>query len=220
MDGNGRWAKKRSLPRIAGHRVGLESLRAVIKACDEFKVKYLTVYAFSTENWGRPKEEVDFLMQLIEESIRRELEELNKNNVKVRVLGRISEMDSSLRENILGAVNQTKDNSGLNVQIMLNYGGRAEIVDAVKKIAEIAKKDPNIKIDEDLLSNNMYSSGIPDPDLLIRTGGDFRVSNFLLWQIAYTEIYVTEELWPDFRKESLIKAIENFSSRQRRFGRV
>lgn len=220
MDGNGRWAKKRSLPRIAGHRIGLESLRAVIKACDELKVKYLTVYAFSTENWGRPKEEVDFLMQLIEESIKHELEELNKNNVKIRMLGRIAEMDSSLRENILGAVDQTRNNSGLNVQIMLNYGGRAEIVDAVKKIANIAKDNPEIRIDDDLLSENMYTAGIPDPDLLIRTGGDFRVSNFLLWEIAYTEIYVTEELWPDFRKESLIKAIENFSNRQRRFGRV
>ncbi|MEK7376003.1 MAG: isoprenyl transferase [Candidatus Margulisiibacteriota bacterium] len=216
MDGNGRWAQKRKLPRAAGHRVGLESIRAAIKTCARLDVKYLTVYAFSTENWSRPKEEVSFLMGLILESIDREINELIGKGVKVRFLGRLGGIEKKIREKIEAAVEKTKNNTGLNFQIMLNYGGRAEITDAVNKILGSAKH--GLTVDEEMITDNLYTAGIPDPDLLIRTGGEHRISNFLLWEIAYSEIYVTKTLWPDFREKELIKAVEDFSSRNRRFG--
>jgi len=216
MDGNGRWAQKRGLPRIAGHRVGLESIRSAIKTCARLGIKYLTVYAFSTENWARPKEEVSFLMNLVLESLDREIEELSAKGVRIRFLGRISDMETKIREKVSAAMKKTGNNTGLNLQIMLNYGGRAEITDAINRL--IGEKQPQQKVSETDIGDRLYTAGIPDPDLLIRTGGDLRVSNFMLWQIAYSEIYVTRTLWPDFREKEMQKALEDYSSRSRRFG--
>lgn len=216
MDGNGRWAQKRGLPRIAGHRVGLESIRSAIKTCACLGIKYLTVYAFSTENWSRPKEEVSFLMNLVLESLDREIEELSAKGVRIRFLGRISEMDAKIREKVHAAMKKTGKNDGLCLQIMLNYGGRAEITDAINRL--ISEKQPLQKVSEADIGSHLYTDGVPDPDLLIRTGGDLRVSNFMLWQIAYSEIYVTKTLWPDFREKEMQKALEDYSSRSRRFG--
>jgi len=216
MDGNGRWAKKRRLPRIEGHRRGAISLREAVKACIELGVKHLTVYAFSTENWKRPKEEVGFLMNLLSSTIDREIDELNKNKIKVRFLGRISMLPEKLRNKIRSAEYKTKGNSSLSLNIMLSYGGRAELTDAVKSIVKNNIKGD--RIDEDLISRSLYTAGIPDPDLLIRTAGEMRVSNFMLWQIAYSEIWVTDVLWPDFRKKHLVEAISDYSGRIRKFG--
>jgi len=216
MDGNGRWARKRGLPRIEGHRRGATSLKEVVKACVEIGVKYLTVYAFSTENWKRPREEVSFLMNLLSSTIDREINELNKNKIKVRFLGRISMLPEKLRNKIRSAEDKTKSNSKLNLNIMLSYGGRAELTDAVKSIVKNHIKSD--RIDEDVISRSLYTAGIPDPDLLIRTAGEMRVSNFMLWQIAYSEIWVTDILWPDFRKKHLVEAISDYSGRIRKFG--
>ena len=218
MDGNGRWAKLRGLPRIAGHKMGVEALRGVVKACPEFGVRTLSVYAFSTENWDRPKDEVDFLMSLLGETIDREVEELNKNGVKIRFFGRLWQLPESVQKKISEATERTSHNDRLNLNIMLSYGGRAELVDAFKKMTN--DKLTNDKINEETISNYLYTKGIPDPDLLIRTASEMRVSNFLLWQIAYAELYVTETLWPDFKKEDLAKAISDYQKRVRRFGRV
>jgi len=216
MDGNGRWARHRRLPRIEGHRRGAISLKEAVKACVEFGVKYLTVYAFSTENWRRPKEEVSFLMSLLSSTIDREIDELNQNKVKVRFLGRISMLPEELRKKIRSAEEETKANNKLNLNIMLSYGGRAEIVDAVKSIVKNHVK--NDRIDEELISRSLYTAGMPDPDLLIRTAGEMRISNFMIWQLAYTEIWVTDALWPDFRKKHLLEAINDYGSRVRKFG--
>jgi undecaprenyl diphosphate synthase len=216
MDGNGRWARHRRLPRIEGHRRGAISLKEAVKACVEFGVKYLTVYAFSTENWRRPKEEVSFLMSLLSSTIDREIDELNQNKIKVRFLGRISMLPEKLRKKIMSAEEKTKGNNKLNLNIMLSYGGRAEIVDAVKSIVKNHIK--NDRINEELISRALYTAGMPDPDLLIRTAGEMRVSNFMLWQLAYTEIWVTDVLWPDFRKKHLLEAINDYGGRVRKFG--
>lgn len=216
MDGNGRWARHRRLPRIEGHRRGAISLKEAVKACVEFGVKYLTVYAFSTENWRRPKEEVSFLMSLLSSTIDREIGELDRNKVRVRFLGRVSMLPEKLRGKIRSAEEKTKGNSRLNLNIMLSYGGRAEIVDAVKSIVKNHVK--NDRISEELISRSLYTGGMPDPDLLIRTAGEMRVSNFMLWQLAYTEIWVTDVLWPDFRKKHLLEAISDYGSRIRKFG--
>ena len=216
MDGNGRWARHRRLPRIEGHRRGAISLKEAVKACVEFGVKYLTVYAFSTENWRRPKEEVSFLMSLLSSTIDREIDELNQNKVKVRFLGRISMLPEKLRKKIRSAEEETKANNKLNLNIMLSYGGRAEIVDAVKSIVKNHVK--NDRIDEEMISRSLYTAGMPDPDLLIRTAGEMRISNFMIWQLAYTEIWVTDALWPDFRKKHLLEAINDYGSRVRKFG--
>jgi len=216
MDGNGRWAKQRGLPRVEGHRRGAEALKRTVKACMELGVRYLTVYTFSTENWNRPKKEVDFLMRLLSFTIDREIGELRKNKVRLRFLGRISMLPKKLRERIMSAERATKNNSALNLNIMLNYGGRAEIVDAVRSI--VKKGIGSDKIDEGLISRSLYTAGIPDPDLLIRTAGEWRVSNFLLWQIAYTELWVTDILWPSFKKEHLLEAIQSYNKRVRKFG--
>lgn len=218
MDGNGRWAKQRGLPRIAGHKEGAESLRAVLKACAEFGVKYLTVYAFSTENWSRPQEEVDFLMNLFSVTIDREIDELMKNKVRVRFLGRLDKFSDQLRGKMEATMERTKDNDRITLNVMVNYGGRAEIVDAFKKMTNDQLK--NDEISEDKIPDYLYTKGVPDPDLLIRTADEMRVSNFLLWQIAYAEIYVTSTLWPDFRREQLMEAIEAYQKRERRFGKV
>lgn len=216
MDGNGRWAKQKGLPRIAGHREGSESLRAVLKACAEFGVKYLTVYAFSTENWRRPQEEVDFLMELFSQTIDNEIEELMENQVKLRFLGRLSSFPPGLQKKMREAMEKTSGNKRITLNTMVNYGGRAELVDAVKAIVNEGART----INEEVINQHLYTKGIPDPDLLIRTALEMRVSNFLLWQIAYTEIYVTPVLWPDFRKEELRKAIEAYQKRVRKFGKT
>lgn len=217
MDGNGRWAKQKGLPRIAGHREGAESLRAILKACAELKVKYLTAYAFSTENWGRPQPEVDFLMNLFSTLIDREIDELKKNNVRLRFLGRLGQFSPQLQEKMKAAMEKTKNGDGVELNLMVNYGGRAELVDAMN---EIVAKGQGSRVKEEDIQRHLYTAGIPDPDLLIRTANEMRISNFLLWQIAYSEIYVTPTLWPDFRKEQLIAAIEDYQKRERRFGKL
>lgn len=216
MDGNGRWAKQRGLPRIEGHRRGANSLKEVVKASRELGIKYLTVYAFSTENWKRPKEEVGFLMRLLSSTIDREIDELNKNRIRLRFLGKLDMLPQNLQNKIKTAQEKTKDNNKLTMNIMLSYGGRAEIVDAVKSIVKKGIKGD--KIDEKLVSGFLYTAGIPDPDLLIRTAGEMRVSNFMLWQLAYTELWVTEVLWPDFGKKHLLEAVESYNKRIRKFG--
>lgn len=216
MDGNGRWAKERGLPRIAGHREGAESLREILKACAEFGVKYLTVYAFSTENWRRPRDEVDFLMNLFSETIDREIDELMANRVKLIFLGRISKFSPKLQKKMKEAMEKTKKNDRITLNVMVNYGGRAELVDAVNAIINEGLG----AIEEETISQRLYTKGIPDPDLLIRTASEMRVSNFLLWQIAYAEIYVTPVLWPDFRREQLKEAIEDYKKRVRKFGKT
>lgn len=217
MDGNGRWAKQRSLPRVAGHHMGAESVRAAVKACGEFKIKYLTLYAFSTENWQRPKEEVSSLMELLSNTIDKELSSLVENKVRIRFFGRISQLSSALQEKIKRAETATQLNNGLNLNIMLNYGSRAEIVDAVNRILSEGKTPP---IDEAEFSKYLYTADLPDPDLLIRTANEMRISNFLLWQLAYAEIYVTDKYWPEFNREEMAKALMNYQKRERRFGRV
>jgi undecaprenyl diphosphate synthase len=217
MDGNGRWAQRRGLPRVAGHRAGAEALRHCVQACLEFGIKYLTVYAFSTENWLRPREEVSFLMDLLSQSIDREAGNLHKNNVRLRFLGRIRELSADLQGTIAAAEEKTRNNEGLNLTIMLNYGGRAEIVDAVNGLIE---KNAGKKITEEEISSALYTCDLPDPDLLVRTASELRVSNFMLWQIAYAEIYVTKTLWPDFRKEHLAAAIKEYGQRVRKFGKT
>ncbi|MFA4858045.1 MAG: isoprenyl transferase [Candidatus Margulisiibacteriota bacterium] len=217
MDGNGRWAQKRGLPRAAGHRAGAEALRHCVRACLEIGIKYLTVYAFSTENWLRPREEVSFLMNLLSQSIDSEAENLHKNNVRLRFLGRIKELSSELQSKIAAAEAKTQNNDGLNLTVMLNYGGRAEIVDAVNALIE---RHPGEKIAETEITAALYTGDLPDPDLLVRTASELRVSNFLLWQIAYAEIYVTKTFWPDFRKEHLLVAIKEYGQRVRKFGKI
>lgn len=221
MDGNRRWAKERNLPSAFGHKKGVDALKKIMRACDDFGVKYLTVYAFSTENWNRKKEEVDFLMDLLGQTIKNELKEMHENGVVINFIGDLSKLSEKLQKILAHAVDVTKNNSGVHLQIAFNYGSRDEMVHAVKKIAE-SVKDGKLNIDnisEELISENLYTSELPDPDLLIRTGGEMRVSNYLLWQIAYSEFYITKTLWPDFDKEALACAIEEFHNRQRRYGK-
>ncbi len=216
MDGNGRWALARGLPRLLGHRAGTENLRRIITACVEFGVKYLTIYAFSTENWGRPREEVDGLMNILEDVIDRELEELNKEGVQLRHIGRLERLDPKLQEKVMEAIELTRNNNRLVLNVAFNYGGRDEIVDAIQKMI----KD-GVKVEEvtsGLVSSYLYTAGVPDPDLIIRTSGELRVSNFLIWQGAYSEWYVTSVYWPDFDKEEFRKALDTFSQRDRRYG--
>ncbi len=221
MDGNRRWAKTKHLPSAVGHQKGVISLKATIRACDDFGVKYLTVYAFSTENWNRSPEEVSFLMGLLANTIKNELKEMNENNVKIRFIGDISALNPELQIILKEAENTTKNNSGVNLQIAFNYGSRAEIVNVCKQIAQEVKDGVlDIQdIDEDTVKNRLYTYDIPDPDLLIRTGGEKRISNYLLWQSAYTEIYVTDIFWPEFDKNALSEAIKEYSNRTRRFGK-
>ena len=220
MDGNGRWAQSRGLPRVVGHRSGVEALRGIVRACPELGVKYLTVYAFSTENWQRPQEEVGFLLELLSGTIDREVEELNKNQVKLRFRGRINTLPAVLQEKIRWAEDVTQNNTRLLLSIMVSYSGRAEILDAAQALVEAGRKQADLKVDEAAFISHLYTADMPDPDLLIRTGGDWRISNYLLWQLAYTEIYITETFWPDFNRERLVEAIADFAHRQRRFGRL
>lgn len=221
MDGNRRWAKNKGLPSAIGHKKGVDALKKTVYACDDFGIKYLTVYAFSTENWNRKPEEVDFLMNLLGKTIQNELKELNDNGVVISFLGDLTKLSPKLQEILYHAIDVTKDNKGVNLQIAFNYGSRAEIVNAVKSISEKVKNG-EMDVDditENVVSKALYTSSIPDPDLLIRTGGEVRISNYLLWQIAYSEILIVDEFWPEFDKESLASAVEDFYSRNRRWGK-
>ncbi|MDO9087508.1 MAG: isoprenyl transferase [Anaerolineaceae bacterium] len=218
MDGNGRWAQKRGLPRLAGHRAGTENLREIIKACVEFGIHYLTIYAFSTENWGRPADEVDGLMHILEEVIDQELDELNEQGVQLVHIGRLERLDPVLQEKVEKSIYLTKHNKKLTVCIAWNYGGRDEIVCAIKRIIDDGLKAEEVC--DDVVSNYLFTKGIPDPDLIIRTSGEMRISNFLIWQSAYAEWYITPTLWPDFNRDELQKAIINYGQRERRYGLV
>ena len=218
MDGNGRWALSRGLPRIAGHKAGTENLRRVIRSTVEFGIKYLTIYAFSTENWGRPPEEVRGLMNILEDVIDRELNELNKEGVQLRHIGRLEQLSPTLQEKVLDAIDMTKHNDRLILNIAFNYGGRDEIVQAIQKMMKDGVKPEAVS--DELVSQYLYTAGVPDPDLIIRTSGELRVSNFLIWQAAYSEWYITPTYWPDFDKEEYRRAIETFAQRDRRYGGV
>jgi len=222
MDGNGRWARERGLPHIEGHRRGAESVREIVRISGELGIDYLTLYAFSTENWNRPKAEVTGLMRLLEFYLKQEIAELNKSNVRLTAIGRIHELPDSAQQQLEKSIDALKKNTGLTLVLALSYGARAEIVDAVRSICrEVKGGRLDVEgIDEKVISQHLYTRSIPDPDLLIRTSGEMRVSNFLLWQISYAEMYVTETLWPDFRKDAYMKALEDYSGRNRRFGRV
>lgn len=217
MDGNRRWAKEHNLPSAAGHKKGVTSLRNVVRACDEFGVKYLTVYAFSTENWKRSKEEVDFLMDLVAVTLKNELDDMDKEDVKISFIGDCSRLSDKLQKVTSNAQEKTKNNTGVNLQIALNYGSRDEIVNAVKSIIDNNYKSDDITAD--VISKHLYTKDIPDPDILIRTGGEKRISNYLLWQIAYSEVIVVDEYWPEFDRCLLLKCIEEFNRRQRRYGK-
>lgn len=216
MDGNRRWAKKNMLPSAMGHKKGVEALKKTLKAAHKFGVKYLTLYAFSTENWNRKQEEVDFLMSLLANTIKSQLEELNQNNVKLRFIGYLKALNPTLQEILAQAVETTKNNTGVNLQIAINYGARNEIVNAIKDMMYQGVKPEDVN--EELVSKFLYTSSVPDPDLLIRTGGEMRVSNYLLWQIAYCELYITKTFWPEFDEEALKNSILEFAKRQRRWG--
>ena len=222
MDGNGRWAQQRGLSRIKGHEAGVESIRSVVRACGELGLEYLTLYAFSVENWSRPRAEVGALMRLLVYFLGKEVKELDQNNVRLRVIGRVAGLSANVQKAIARAEAQTADNTGLTLVLALNYGGRTEILDAVKALAadllkgRVLPKD----VDEKIFSQYLYTRDIPDPELLIRTSGEMRISNFLLWQVSYTEMWITKLLWPEFRKEHLLMALEDYRKRQRRFGGV
>jgi undecaprenyl diphosphate synthase len=221
MDGNGRWAGRRDLPRVAGHRAGIESVREVIETSARLGIQVLTLYAFSVENWKRPKSEIRVLMTLLKKYIRKELDSLQQGNVRLHAIGRTHDLDGSIREALQVAEERTAGNSGMILNVALNYGGRAEIVDSVNRVLEARRRNGATgPVDEQTIAAHLYTSGTPDPDLLIRTSGEMRVSNFLLWQIAYAEIYITPTLWPDFRRKDLFKAILDFQKRDRRYGGI
>ena len=222
MDGNGRWAKAHSLPRIAGHKEGIDSVRAITKKCGDIGVKHLSLYTFSSENWRRPKNEVKALMRLLLLTIRREIKDLNKNNVRLTTIGNMGNLPDDARKGMEEGLKITENNSGLNLILALSYGGRQEILKMVQSIARKALNgeiEPE-KISEDNIVNELDTAKIPDPELLIRTGGELRISNFLLWQIAYSEIYVTDIYWPEFREKELLDAVADFQARERRFGHI
>lgn len=218
MDGNGRWALSRGLPRLAGHRAGTENLRRVIEACIEFGIKYLTIYAFSTENWGRPVEEVQGLMRIFEDVIDRELQQLDDQGVQLRHIGRLDRLKPAFRRKVLEAVEKTKHNDRLVLNVAFNYGGRDEIVCAIQAMIRDGVNPEEVT--EDLVNKYLYTAGVPDPDLIIRTSGELRGSNFLLWQGAYSEWYFPATYWPDFDKEELRRALEEYNHRERRYGGV
>lgn len=222
MDGNGRWAKRQGKSRIIGHQKGVDSLKDLLRCCKDWGVLSLTAYAFSTENWGRPLEEVEFLMTLFERVLRRELEEMERENVRIRFVGDLSSLPRSLQEEIKRSMKATENNSGVNFTVATNYGGRQEIIQACRAIAtEIKEGKLNLEeINEELFEKHLYTNGLVHPDLLIRTSGEMRLSNFLLWQMAYAEIYVTETLWPDFNRFEFHRALKDYQSRERRFGKV
>ncbi|MDT7879283.1 MAG: isoprenyl transferase [Candidatus Hydrothermia bacterium] len=216
MDGNGRWANERNLPRIIGHKVGSESVREIIRVCLELGIEYLTLYSFSTENWQRPKEEIKGLMELLKFLLKNEVDELNRNGVSIKAIGRLDYLPNDVKNELFKAIEKTKNNNKLKLYLALSYGGRQEILDAVNKIINSKLEF----VDEGTFRNFLYDPNLPDPDLLIRTSGEYRISNFLLWQISYSEFYFTKTLWPEFRREEFIKAIEDYSKRKRKFGKV
>jgi undecaprenyl diphosphate synthase len=220
MDGNGRWAQRRHLPRLAGHKAGVRAARTVIETSARLGIPALTLYAFSMENWRRPKTETDFLMRLLREYLRRELPMIHKNNIRMLVIGRPDELPAAVRSDVDRAVSLTAGNSGMKLAVALNYGGRAELVDAFNSILDGVRNNgiSSFRVDEQMVAQHLYTAGLPDPDLLIRTSGEMRVSNFLLWQIAYAEMYVTETLWPDFTRAELYRALVDFAGRERRYG--
>jgi len=222
MDGNGRWAKQRHLPRVEGHRVGVESVRAVLKTCGELGIKYLTLYAFSVENWNRPQDEVDTLMKYLARYLKSEVAEMSKNNLRLEVIGQIYRLPEFVQDQIARTQAALAKNTGMTLVLALSYGGRTELIEATRAIAEKAKNgaiEP-AEINEQIIAQHLYTRHVPDPDLLIRTSGEMRVSNFLLWQISYAEFVVTPTLWPDFRKPQLLEALEEYGQRHRRFGGV
>jgi undecaprenyl diphosphate synthase len=214
MDGNGRWAGARGLPRIAGHKAGVDSVRAIVRAAGELGIKALTLYSFSTENWLRPAEEVGELMKLLSWALNKETLDLDKNGVRLSAIGRLDALPKAVRLELAKAIERLKDNTGLHLVLALNYGGRQEIVDAVNKALAAGART----VDEEAVGRGLYTAGLPELDLMIRTSGELRLSNFLLWQAAYAELHVTPVLWPDFRKEHLVAALEDFQGRDRRFG--
>jgi undecaprenyl diphosphate synthase len=220
MDGNGRWAERRHLPRVAGHRAGVKAAREIIESCARLKLPYLTLYAFSLENWRRPQAEVDFLMRLLREYLKRELPAIHKNNIRLLIIGRSEQLPEGVRKDIEYGMRMTSRNTGMKLVVALNYGGRAELVDAFNAMLQHVRSNglSAFQADEQTISEHLYTAGLPDPDLLIRTSGEMRVSNFLLWQIAYAEIYVTETLWPDFSRARLLDALVDFQKRERRYG--
>ncbi len=216
MDGNGRWARKRGLPRVMGHKVGVESVRSVIRVSRNIGIRYLTLYTFSSENWQRPKEEVTYLMQLLKTLLIKEVEDLNRQGVRVRAIGRIDKLGKEVLEALNYAIERTKNNRELNLYLALSYGGRQEIIDAINRILQSGVQS----VDEETFRKFLYDPELPDVDLLIRTAGEYRISNFLLWHTAYAELYITDVLWPDFREEEFLKAVEDYSKRIRKFGKV
>ncbi|HYL38626.1 MAG TPA: isoprenyl transferase [Bryobacteraceae bacterium] len=221
MDGNGRWARRRSLPRAAGHKAGIEVVRATVETCSRLGIQALTLYAFSVENWKRPRTEVDMLWRLLRVYLRRELPDIMRNGIRFTCMGRLEGLPEQVRRELEAAIESTSSNRGMRLNVALNYGGRAELVDAFNSILEDARSEgrlDQLAIDEQAIAARLYTAGLPDPDLLIRTSGEMRVSNFLLWQIAYAELYVTDTLWPDFRRSDLLHAILDYQKRDRRFG--
>jgi len=221
MDGNGRWAKRRGLPRIAGHKAGVARVRTVVEDCSRLGVKALTLYAFSAENWKRPRTEVDMLWRLLRYYLRHELEDLQRNDIRLQSSGRVEALPSRVFEELRAAEQATARNKGMRLNLAINYSARNELVDAVNAILDEARIEGRLSglvVDEEMISRRLYTAGLPEPDLLIRTSGEMRVSNFLLWQIAYAELYVTETLWPDFNREELLRAVLDFQRRERRFG--
>ena len=222
MDGNGRWAKIKNLPRAAGHKEGINSVREIVRVCGEIGVSHLTLYTFSSENWSRPKTEVSAIMKLLFSTLKKEIRNLDDNNVRLTTIGNLQELPKETYKNILDGIEKTKSNTGLNLILALSYGSRQELIRAIKRISNRARNsDLKIdNIDEDLLSRELYTSKTPDPDLVIRTGGEYRLSNFLLWQSAYSELLISETHWPDFRESDLLNGIIDYQNRQRRFGRI
>ena len=222
MDGNGRWARGKNLPRAAGHKEGINSVREIVRVCGEIGVSHLTLYTFSSENWSRPKTEVSAIMKLLLSTIKKEIRNLDDNNVKLSTIGNLRELPKETQKNILDGVEKTKSNTGLNLILALSYGSRQELIRAIKRISmKVKQSDLEIdNIDESLLSMELYTENIPDPDLIIRTGGEHRLSNFLLWQSAYSELLISETFWPDFRESDLLNSIADYQNRQRRFGQT
>jgi undecaprenyl diphosphate synthase len=218
MDGNGRWAKSRNMPRVAGHQAGIDPVRNTVETCARLGVRALTLYAFSVENWKRPRHEIETLWRLLRYYLRRELPKLMENNIRLYAIGRIDGLPAQVRTELQAAADETAGNTGLAVNLAINYGGRAEIVDAVNSLLRRARPGEDIAVSEEAISAELYTAHVPDPDLLIRTSGEMRVSNFLLWQIAYAELYVTDTLWPDFKRADLLRAILDYQKRDRRFG--
>ncbi|MCC6588598.1 MAG: isoprenyl transferase [Bryobacterales bacterium] len=221
MDGNGRWAKQRGLPRVAGHQAGIDSVRTTVETCARIGIQSLTLYAFSLENWKRPRPEVEMLWRLLRIYLHRELPRLQKNNIRLNAIGRWEELAESVRSDLAATIAKTSNNTGMRLNLAINYGGRAELVDAMNRILDEARRNgtlSDLRVDEAMISSRLDTGDLPEPDLLIRTSGEMRISNFLLWQIAYAELYVTETLWPDFNRSHLLRAIEAYQKRDRRFG--